>query len=113
MDCESSNRFLHSIDPNNYAGALRADYTLTHSCNGATIWRGHFDDFCSSDPFQLKFMDQYEHSPGLTLAISGGDSFAASVWINGVFINTTVAKSSTTTVSAENQSKENAMENSS
>ncbi|KAG0150443.1 hypothetical protein CROQUDRAFT_652372 [Cronartium quercuum f. sp. fusiforme G11] len=65
-------------------------------CNGAAIWRGHFND-CSPDLSQTRFPDQSQHPPGITLAISGGDSFAASVWINEIFINSTVAESSSTT----------------
>ncbi|KAH9815868.1 family 35 glycoside hydrolase [Melampsora americana] len=61
-------------------------------CNGGIVWRGHFDSVCDSDPAQLKLKDQ--DLSGIRLAMSGGSSFAASVWINDVLIKTTVATDS-------------------
>ncbi|KAI7964969.1 hypothetical protein MJO29_003067 [Puccinia striiformis f. sp. tritici] len=58
-------------------------------CNGATIWRGHFLQKCQSS-----FQDQHEAHPnaqvdspmGINLTIAGGDFFAASVWLNDIFL---------------------------
>ncbi|OAV99770.1 hypothetical protein PTTG_00467 [Puccinia triticina 1-1 BBBD Race 1] len=44
-------------------------------CNGATIWRGHF-----------LHNAQMESPMGINLTIAGGDFFAASLWLNDVFL---------------------------
>lgn len=64
-------------------------------CNGGVVWRGHFNGVCNSVPTQLRLKDQ--DSFGIRLAMSGGSSFAASVWINDVLIKTTVATASNMT----------------
>ncbi|KAG9019237.1 hypothetical protein FRB90_004799, partial [Tulasnella sp. 427] len=49
-------------------------------CEGVVIWRGHFN-----------FKPQ---SNGVTLTINGGQGFAASIYINDIFIRTTYGNSS-------------------
>ncbi|KAF9259410.1 glycoside hydrolase family 35 protein [Marasmius fiardii PR-910] len=48
-------------------------------CEGAVIWRGHFNE------------TGVEKS--VNLSINGGQGFAASVWLNGVFLNTSFGNS--------------------
>ncbi|KAL0566470.1 hypothetical protein V5O48_015544 [Marasmius crinis-equi] len=48
-------------------------------CEGAVIWRGHFNE------------TGVEKS--MNLSINGGQGFAASVWLNGVFLNTSFGNS--------------------
>ncbi|QRW10069.1 glycoside hydrolase family 35 protein [Ceratobasidium sp. AG-Ba] len=49
-------------------------------CEGAVIWRGRFDGG--------------KNVTGAKLIINGGNAFAASVWLNGVFLQTTYGNSS-------------------
>ncbi|KAG9092038.1 hypothetical protein FS749_016050 [Ceratobasidium sp. UAMH 11750] len=49
-------------------------------CEGAVIWRGRFNGS--------------EDIKGARLVVNGGNAFAASVWLNGVFLKTTYGNSS-------------------
>ncbi|KAG9076577.1 hypothetical protein FRC06_009438, partial [Ceratobasidium sp. 370] len=51
-----------------------------YSCEGAVIWRGKFNGS--------------EEVTGARLVVNGGNAFAASVWLNGVFLKTTYGNSS-------------------
>ncbi|PLW22907.1 hypothetical protein PCASD_12028 [Puccinia coronata f. sp. avenae] len=58
-------------------------------CNGATIWRGHFHHKCPSlfpDQHYRQSSLQLESPIGINLTITGGDFFAASVWLNDQFL---------------------------
>ncbi|KZP00442.1 glycoside hydrolase family 35 protein [Calocera viscosa TUFC12733] len=49
-------------------------------CEGAVLWRGHFDGT--------------GNETGVELLINGGEAFAASVWLNSQFLGTTYGNSS-------------------
>ncbi|KAA1121604.1 hypothetical protein PGTUg99_033375 [Puccinia graminis f. sp. tritici] len=81
-------------DSNNHYKKLYGKYYLYACdygfCNGATIWRGHFLHKCQSffqDQHQVR-LDFQKESPmlGINLTLAGGDFFAASVWLNNVFL---------------------------
>lgn len=59
-------------------------------CNGATIWRGSFAHRRESSSFpnlpQLKLGYRSESIFGINLTIAGGEFFAASVWLNDIFL---------------------------
>lgn len=58
------------------------------SCNGATIWRGHFEHKCNTfrDQHEPRLGLHQESLLGINMTIAGGDFFAASVWLNDVFL---------------------------
>ncbi|KNZ61955.1 hypothetical protein VP01_132g8 [Puccinia sorghi] len=57
-------------------------------CNGATIWRGHFEHKCNTfrDQHEPRLGLHQESLLGINMTIAGGDFFAASVWLNDVFL---------------------------
>ncbi|KAM0747012.1 hypothetical protein T439DRAFT_340821 [Meredithblackwellia eburnea MCA 4105] len=51
-------------------------------CEGVTIWRGHFTSSGEGIPF------------GINVTVSGGQAFAASLWLNSIFLGTANGNSS-------------------
>ncbi|MBW0474912.1 hypothetical protein O181_014627 [Austropuccinia psidii MF-1] len=56
-------------------------------CNGATVWRGRFQHNCNASlTSQLRFGPEFDDYGSINLTIAGGESFAASAWLNDVFL---------------------------